>query len=240
MSLKTDQNGMFIYGMTSADELSGFLKHKFSEHEIQQSYDYLINATKEKSRREKTSPLRIFWQHLKKVFSEDIPPLQCHRGCAHCCHTGVSCTRLEWDGILKNAVENGVDLNAVMERSQRTITKVEEILKAGKNLDQVDWHRLVINQPCPFLNQEGACEVYEDRPLDCRMVVAFRGVCESKKLEHAQRGVVLEEAVGATVIARLQHDQTPKIKRRKFHGTQPIKLLQHWLILWRDKNKKKN
>ncbi|GIS84783.1 MAG: hypothetical protein CM1200mP16_10830 [Nitrospina sp.] len=50
------------------------------------------------------------------------------------------------------------------------------------------------------------------------MVVAFRGVCESKKLEHAQRGVVIEEAVGATVIAKLQHDALPKIKRRKFRG----------------------
>ena len=238
MSLKTDQNGMFIYGMTNTDELSGFLKHKFSEHQIQQSYDYLVEATKEKARSEKTSPLRIFWQHLKKVFNEGVPPLQCHRGCAHCCHTGVSCTQLEWDGILKNAEENGVDLNAVMERSQRTLNKVEEVLKAGKKLETEEWHRLVINQPCPFLNDEGACEVYEDRPLDCRMVVAFRGVCESKKLEHAQRGVVLEEAVGATVIAKLQHDLTPKIKRRKFRGTQPIKLLQHWLILWKEKNKK--
>jgi Fe-S-cluster containining protein len=215
MSLQTDKNGMFIYGMTSTDELSGFLKHKYPEHQIQQSYDYLVEATKEKG----------------------IPPLQCHRGCAHCCHTGVSCTQLEWDGILKNAEENGVDLNVVMERSQRTINKVNETLKSNKKLDQVDWHRLVINQPCPFLSDEGACEVYEDRPLDCRMVVAFRGICESKKLEHAQRGVVLEEAVGATVIAKLQHDQTPKIKRRKFRGTQPIKLLQHWLILWKEKHR---
>ena len=49
------------------------------------------------------------------------------------------------------------------------------------------------------------------------------------------RGLEIEEAVGATVIAKLQHDATPKIKRRKFRGTQPIKLLQHWLILWRDR-----
>ena len=90
----------------------------------------------------------------------------------------------------------GFDLNAMFERSKRTINKVDVVLKSGKNMDQVDWHRLVINQPCPFLSEEGACEVYEDRPLDCRMVVAFRGICESKKLEHAQRGVVIEEAVG--------------------------------------------
>ena len=236
MSLKTDRNGMFIFGMTNTDELTGFLKHKFTEHQIQQAYDYLVVASKDEARQKKKSPLRVFWQHLKKVYNEKIPPLQCHRGCAHCCHTGVSCTQLEWEGILKNVEENNVDLNAVFERSKRTINKVDEVLKAGKNMDQVDWHRLVINQPCPFLSEEGACEVYEDRPLDCRMVVAFRGVCESKKLEHAQRGVVLEEAVGATVIAKLQHDMTPKIKRRKFRGTQPIKLLQQWLILWNQKN----
>ena len=53
MSLKTDKNGMFIFGMTSTDELGGFLKHKFSEHQIQQAYDYLVEATKEKARSEK-------------------------------------------------------------------------------------------------------------------------------------------------------------------------------------------
>ena len=236
MSLKTDRNGMCIYGMTNTDELSGFLKHKFSEDQIQRAYDYLVESSKREARDKKQSPLRVFWQHLKKVYNEGIPPLQCHRGCAHCCHTGVSCTQLEWDSILKNAEENNIDLNAVLERSKRTIKKVDEVISSGKKMDQVDWHRLVINQPCPFLSEEGACEVYEDRPLDCRMVVAFRGVCESKKLEHAQRGVVLEEAVGSTVIAKLQHDMIPKIKRRKFRGTQPIKLLQHWLILWKQKN----
>jgi Fe-S-cluster containining protein len=236
MALKTDRNGIFIYGMTNTDELAGFLKHKFSEPQIQQAYEYLVEASENRAREEKMSPLRAFWEHLKKIYNEGVPPLQCHRGCSHCCHTGVSCTQLEWDGILKNVKEKSIDLNAIFQRSKRSIDKVEQVLKLGEDFDQVDWHKLVINQPCPFLNEEGACEVYEDRPLDCRMVVAFRGVCESKKLEHAQRGVVLEEAVGATVIAKLQHDMTPKIKRRKFRGTQPINLLQHWLILWKKKN----
>ena len=96
-----------------------------------------------------------------------------------------------------------------------------------------------MNQPCPFLDSDQNCIVYRDRPLDCRMVVAFRGTCDSKKLEHAQRGVFLEEAVAPTVIARLQFEKTPKIKRRKFDGTQPVKLLQSWLIAWQDKSKKK-
>ena len=90
-----------------------------------------------------------------------------------------------------------------------------------------------------FLNDDHACIIYKDRPLDCRLVVAFRDQCRSKKLEHAQRGAVIDEAVGAAVIAKIQHNQTPKFKRRKFQGVQPLKLLQHWLILWQEKNKKK-
>ena len=45
MSLKTDRNGMFIYGMTNTDELGVFLKHKFPEHQIQQAYEYLVEAS---------------------------------------------------------------------------------------------------------------------------------------------------------------------------------------------------
>ena len=146
---------------------------------------------------------------------------------------------MEWDGILKLAKEKNIDFNAIIERSQRTIDRVEKTIQSDKALDQIDWHNLVVNQPCPFLEEDHSCAVYEARPLDCRLVVAFRDVCGSKKLEHAQRGSVIDEAVGATVIARLQYDQTPKFKRRKFTGDQPLRLIQHWLILWRDKQGKK-
>ena len=81
--------------------------------------------------------------------------------------------------------------------------------------------------------------VHEDRPLDCRLMVAFREVCVSKKLEHAQRGVLVEEAVAPTVIARLQYEQTPKFKRRKFTGTQKLRLIQHWLLTWKNKKSSK-
>jgi Fe-S-cluster containining protein len=145
---------------------------------------------------------------------------------------------VEWDGILNHVKENGIDLNIIIERAQRTINRVREALRSKNNLEQIDWHRLVINQPCPFLDNDHARIIYQDRPLDCRLVVAFREQCSSKKLEHAQRGVVIEEAVGATVIAKIQHDQTPKFKRRKFQGVQPLKLLQHWLIPWQEKSKK--
>ena len=70
----------------------------------------LVEFSKDQSKLAKTSPLRMFWKHLEKVYHEGVPPLQCHRGCDYCCHTGVTCTQMEWDGILKNAEENGIDL----------------------------------------------------------------------------------------------------------------------------------
>jgi Fe-S-cluster containining protein len=238
MELKSDARGIFIEGMTNSVELAGYLQRKFKEEDIQNVYGALTKDHIKTARSEGITPLRKFWKTLNNSY-KNIPPLQCGKGCAHCCHTGVAATQVEWDGILTNALENNIDLEKVIEQSKRTIDRVRETLRSNKNLDQIDWHRLVINQPCPFLDKEHACIIYEDRPLDCRLVVAFRDQCTSKKLEHAQRGVVIEEAVGATVIAKIQHDQTPKFKRRKFQGIQPLRLLQHWLILWQEKTKKK-
>ena len=238
MELKSDSRGFFIEGMTNSTELASYLQRKFKEEDIQNVYEVLTKDHIKIARSEGVTPLRKFWQTLSNSY-KNIPPLKCGKGCAHCCHTGVAATQVEWDGILNNAVENKIDLEKVIERSRRTIDRVRETLRSNKNLEQVDWHRLVINQPCPFLDEDHACIIYEDRPLDCRLVVAFRDQCESKKLEYAQRGVVIEEAVGATVIAKIQHDQTPKFKRRKFQGVQPLKLLQHWLILWQGKTNKK-
>ena len=238
MELKSDARGLFIEGMTNSAELAGYLQRKFKEEDIQNVYGILTKDHIKTARSEGTTPLRNFWKALNNSY-KNIPPLKCGKGCAHCCHTGVAATQVEWDGILNNALEHEINLEKVIERSKRTIDRVRETLRSNKNLEQVDWHRLVINQPCPFLDEDHACMIYEDRPLDCRLVVAFRDQCTSKKLEHAQRGVVIEEAVGATVIARIQHDQTPKFKRRKFQGVQALRLLQHWLILWQEKIKKK-
>ena len=238
MELKSDTNGLFIEGMSDSSELADYIRRKFNEEDIQNTYESLTKGHIKIARSEGITPLRKFWQALNHSH-KNTPTLKCEKGCAHCCHTGVAATQVEWDGILNNVMEKNVDLGKVIERSKRTIDRVRETLHSKKSLEQIDWHRLVINQPCPFLGEDHACIIYEDRPLDCRLVVAFRDQCKSKKLEHAQRGVVIEEAVGATVIAKIQHDQTPKFKRRKFQGVQPLKLLQHWLILWQGKTNKK-
>ncbi len=239
MALPSDHNGLFIQGMTDPGELRRYLESKFSQPELQSLYAARLEESKSLARAEKITPLRAFWKLMGRAFGEKSQALQCGRGCAHCCYTGVAATQLEWDGILDNAREKGLDLHKILERSRRTVDRVRDAMKSGKELDATDWHRLVVNQPCPFLQEDQSCAVYEDRPLDCRLVVAYRGKCSSKNLEHAQRGVIPEEAVASTVVARLQYEATPKMKRRKFDGTQKVHLLHRWLVAWEDKNRRK-
>ena len=162
---------MFIGGMTHPDELGLYLQSRFTEKEIQQTYAQLAEEAKALARSEGVSPLRAFWRLLSRGYEEKNWQLKCKQGCGYCCHTGVAVTQLEWDTILKHVEEKGIDLEQIIERSERTIKRIRETLASGKNLDQVDWHRLVVNQPCPFLDDEQSCIVYEDRPLDCRLVV---------------------------------------------------------------------
>ncbi len=235
MSLYSDHNGVFIQGMTDAKELRGYIQQRYPEDEIQSAYVSLLNQTKALARAEKISLLHAFWKALDRAYREKAPPPACDKGCAHCCYTGVMITQLEWDDILKSAKARNIDLNQIIERARKSVDRVGKALDSGVDPDTVDWYRMVMNQPCPFLDEDQTCAIHEDRPLDCRLMLAFRSACETKNLEHAQRGATVEEAVAPAVIARLQYEQTPKIRRRKFDGTQKLRLLQHWLILWKQK-----
>lgn len=240
MTTHSDPNGLFIQGMTDPEVLRQFIQQKFSEAEIQYAYEKMLEDTKALAHTEKIPLLQAFWQVLGQAYAEKAPPLTCKMGCAHCCHTGVSITQLEWDGMQNAARHKGIPLQNLMARSQKSVDRVAKVLASGVDPETVDWHRTVVNQPCPFLDDDDACMIHEDRPLDCRLMVAFREVCASKNLEHAQRGVLVEEAVAPTVIARLQYEQTPRFKRRKFTGMQKLRLIQHWLLTWKNKNKKKS
>ncbi len=234
-TLFSDHNGVYIQGMTDPEELRQFIQKKFSEAELQYAYEQLLESTKALSKKEKIPPLKALWILLDKAYQEKAPALTCHKGCGHCCYTGVTISQLEWDGMLNAARKKGLDLNEVFESSKKTVDRVAKVLESGVDPETVDWYRTVINQPCPFLDSEESCLIHEDRPLDCRLMVAFREVCGSKRLEHAQRGVLIEEAVAPTVIARLQYDSTPKFKRRKFSGIQKLRLIQYWLLMWKKK-----
>jgi len=128
MELKSDSRGFFIEGMTNSTELANYLQRKFKEEDIQNVYEVLTKDHIKVARSEGVTALRKFWRTLSNSY-KNIPPLKCGKGCAHCCHTGVAATQVEWDGILNNALENKIDLEKVIERSKRTIDRVRETLR---------------------------------------------------------------------------------------------------------------
>jgi len=99
MELKSDTNGLFIEGMSDSSELADYIRRKFNEEDIQNTYEILTKGHIKVARSEGITPLRKFWQALNHSH-KNTPTLKCEKGCAHCCHTGVAATQVEWDGIL--------------------------------------------------------------------------------------------------------------------------------------------
>lgn len=84
--------------------------------------------------------------------------VSCRKGCSACCHMEVEVTSYEAD-ILAKRVENGfsIDRERLFKQSQRGLQ--DKAWSAGIKLPE---------SRCVFLNSEGACGVYEDRPAMCR------------------------------------------------------------------------
>ncbi|QPJ62693.1 MAG: YkgJ family cysteine cluster protein [Candidatus Nitronauta litoralis] len=231
----SDQNGVYLMGMTDAQELRNYITARFTEGELQYAYELLLENAQSLAKAERIPPLQALWKIIDAAYDKKMPPLTCGEGCAHCCYTGVMITKMEWDGMINAARQKGIDLMDVIERSEKSLHRIKKAIESGIDPVKIDWYQMVINQPCPFLDEDESCTIHDDRPLDCRTMVAFRDACGSKKLEHAQRGGLIEEAVAPAVIAKLQYEATPKLKRRKFDGTAPLRLIQHWLLEYKKK-----
>lgn len=94
--------------------------------------------------------------HRVYMVAEDIsrvraPFVACKKGCSSCCHMNVSVTKSEADRIA------------------RTLGTSAAILDTAPHHDPGEFAGV----PCPFLDEQGACSVYADRPLACRKHSSF-------------------------------------------------------------------
>ncbi|MEK2644955.1 YkgJ family cysteine cluster protein [Bdellovibrio sp. BCCA] len=82
----------------------------------------------------------------------------CQKGCSACCHMEVEITSYEAE-ILGSLVHAGhsIERSRLQRQSQRT-------------LQDPLWREGVrdLSNRCIFLNNEGACSIYENRPVMCR------------------------------------------------------------------------
>lgn len=84
--------------------------------------------------------------------------VSCAKGCSACCHMEVEVTSYEAD-VLKYLIEEGlsIDRSRLQQQSQR-------------ELQDPAWREGMSNETnkCVFLNHQGECRVYENRPVMCR------------------------------------------------------------------------
>lgn len=91
---------------------------------------------------------------------EIMKQVRCGRGCAHCCRVWVGITRDEAELLAERVRAGTAHPDAGRMELQRHWTSPMDFI--GKPIEQTS---------CVFLDADGACTVYEDRPSICRAVL---------------------------------------------------------------------
>ncbi|WP_176461651.1 YkgJ family cysteine cluster protein [Anaeromicrobium sediminis] len=101
----------------------------------------------------------------------------CTKGCSQCCHMYVDLTAMEAEVIRKFVIENftNEEIEKIMcrlEENKDLVPDYRELVGLEKMSDQLDsyWSKQI---PCPFLNEEKECGIYQVRPVKCRTFMAF-------------------------------------------------------------------
>ncbi len=109
-----------------------------------------------------------FYDKFVKGFS-----IACKKGCHTCCTTNVTATSLEVDYLLQSKNLNGVCLEKLEEQRKEThfipsttINTTAAMCLAQKDIPE-ETSPITFN-PCPLLDNQGLCTVYEHRPFSCR------------------------------------------------------------------------
>lgn len=96
----------------------------------------------------------------------------CKKGCTACCHTQVSVTDDEAD-LLVLRIKEGLTVD---------LERLNKQYEAKNNSDQ--FYKIKYeDRKCVFLDEEGSCRVYEDRPSVCRTnaVIGDRSQCDTSQ-----------------------------------------------------------
>ena len=132
-------------------------------------------------------------EYNKEIFSHPLLKqfVPCKSGCTACCHTQVSVTEEEAELLLHN-INNGVEIDYNLLS-----------LQADAGNDTAAFFKIPYNERrCVFLDSNGACKVYKDRPSVCRTnaVVGEASQCDtSNGQQQAQRLVKTAKADMAIV-----------------------------------------
>ena len=97
-------------------------------------------------------------EYVAEVFQDPLVTKlsPCKMGCSACCHTEVSVTMDEAE-LLAKKIKNGVTID------------LDRLSLQAKHAEKENYFSMKFeDRKCVFLDEKGACRVYEDRPSVCR------------------------------------------------------------------------
>lgn len=89
------------------------------------------------------------------TYFNDNTPIACSKGCSYCCYFPVEAPPqviIDIAGYIKSNMSDS-EINGIKKKLENDIEVRTDHLKRF---------------PCPFLNEENSCSIYEKRPLACR------------------------------------------------------------------------
>lgn len=126
--------------------------------------------------RAQSIPAKVAWlrRDAAEVLRAAEPVSACGRGCAHCCHIGVTVSKAEAEVIGRSIARK------VAKPPAERVLNMADMLAAddpherlARLKKQQAWLRDAYHgKPCTFLTPLGACSIYESRPLICRWQIS--------------------------------------------------------------------
>lgn len=138
-----------------------------------------------------TDVLQLFSEYQKLILVNSNRTPSCRSGCASCCFHWVEDVnsfeaeliadhiRNKMPGKVQGIIDQCATDEAELERLAGIISSKNISSINSEEIDETDLLLSVFYQmrrPCPFLNEDKSCGIYEIRPLTCRIYMSFSDV----------------------------------------------------------------
>lgn len=105
----------------------------------------------------------LIQQEFERNINKYGDKIKCRKGCSQCCSQIFRITQLDAE-IIKDYLNK----TSIGEKNQLLEKASDYIFKLRQEIQNENEYHKVIKLPCPALDGNGACMIYEARPVICR------------------------------------------------------------------------
>lgn len=116
---------------------------------------------------------------FSRVASVHTAEVKCKTGCSDCCHALFDLSLIEAMYInqaFQDIFKHGPERSKIIEKASqtdRTLAKIKREMfkaeKAGESAETIMANIAKVRMPCPLLDDDCKCSLYEKRPITCRL-----------------------------------------------------------------------